>query len=45
VIEPVIERHAGDTDAVIAHLGEIGQAQPTRRVLLPGDDVALGPLR
>jgi hypothetical protein len=28
VIEPVIERHSGDTDAVIAHVGEIGQAQP-----------------
>ncbi len=26
VIEPVIERHAGDADAVIAHVGEIGQA-------------------
>src|SRR3954452_2889505 len=42
VIEPVIERHTGDTDAVIAHVGEIGQAQPTRRELLPEDDVPLG---
>src|SRR5215471_2045418 len=44
VIEPVIERHTGDADAVITHVGEIGQAQPTRRVLLPEDDVALGPV-
>ena len=27
VIEPVIERHAGDADAAIAHVGEIGQAR------------------
>jgi hypothetical protein len=44
VIEPVIERHAGDADAVIAHVGEIGQAQPTRRGLLPEDNVLLGPI-
>ena len=44
VIEPVIERHTDDADAVITHVGEIGQAQPTRRVLLPEDDVALGPV-
>jgi hypothetical protein len=44
VIEPVIERHTGDADAVITRVGEIGQAQPTRRVLLPEDDVALGPV-
>src|SRR4051812_29043338 len=25
VIEPVFERHTGDADAVIAHVGEIGQ--------------------
>jgi hypothetical protein len=25
VIEPVIERHTGDSDAVIAHVGEIGE--------------------
>jgi hypothetical protein len=42
VIEPMIERRAGDADAVTAHLGEIGQTQPTRRVLLPEDDVLLG---
>jgi hypothetical protein len=43
MIEPVIERHAGNADAVIAHVGEIGQPQPTRRVLLPENDVAFGP--
>ncbi len=42
VIEPVIERHTGDADAVIAHVGEIGQPQPARRMLLPEDDVLLG---
>src|SRR5262245_26673695 len=44
VIEPVIEQHAGDANAVFAHLGEIRQAQPARRWLLPEDDVALGPI-
>jgi hypothetical protein len=42
VIEPVIEQRAGDADAVTAHVGEIGQAQPARRVLLPEDDVLFG---
>ena len=42
VIEPVIQRHTGDADAVIAHLGEIGKPQPARRMLLPEDDVLLG---
>jgi hypothetical protein len=45
VIEPMIQRHTGDTDTVIAHVGEIGQPQPTRRVLLPKDDVPLGPVQ
>ncbi len=45
VIEPVIERHTSDADAVIAHVGEIGQSQPTRRMLLPEDDVLLGPIQ
>src|SRR6516164_2258754 len=44
VIEPVIERYTGDADAVIAHVGEIGQTQPTRWMLLPEDDVPLGPV-
>src|ERR1700737_2330511 len=42
VIEPVIQQHTGDADAVIAHVGEIGKPQPTRRMLLPEDDVLLG---
>src|SRR6516164_9551379 len=45
VIESVIERHAGEADAVIAHVGEIGQAQPTRRGLLPEDNVLLDPVQ
>src|SRR5499427_5472975 len=44
VIEPVLERHTGDADAVIGHVGEVGQPQPTRRMLLPEDDVLLGPV-
>src|SRR6516162_10059167 len=44
VIEPVIEWQTSDADAVFAHLGEIRQAQPARRWLLPEDDVALGPI-
>ena len=42
VIEPMIERCAGDADAATAHVGEIGQPEPARRVLLPEDDVLLG---
>ena len=38
----MIERHIGDTDAVIVHIGEIGQTEPPRRMLLPEDDVLLG---
>src|SRR6201993_2905895 len=45
VIEPVIERHTGDADAVIAHVGEIGKPQPSWRMLLPEDDVLLGPIQ
>ena len=42
MIEPVIQRHTGDIDAVIAHVGEIGKPQPSWRMLLPEDDVLLG---
>src|SRR5713101_5468051 len=45
VVEPMIERRAGDADAAITHLGEIGQADPARRMLLPEDDVLLGPVQ
>jgi hypothetical protein len=41
MVEPVIEWHAGDADAVIRHVGEIGQSQPARRMLLPEDDVPI----
>src|ERR1700745_4213913 len=41
----MIQRHTGDADAVIAHVGEIGKAHPARRVLLPEDDVLLGPVQ
>jgi hypothetical protein len=42
VIEPVIERHTGNADAVIGHVNEIGQSQPTWRMLLPEDNVPFG---
>ena len=42
MIEPVIQRHTSDIDAVIAHVGEIGKPQPSWRMLLPEDDVLLG---
>src|SRR5258705_1626254 len=44
IVEPVIQLRTGDADAVIAHIGEIGQPQPTRWMLLPEDDVLLGPV-
>src|SRR5215831_16549408 len=44
VVEPVIQRHTGDADAVIGHIGEIRQSEPTRRMVLPKDDVLLGPV-
>jgi len=28
VIEPVVERHTGDADAVVAQVGKIGQPEP-----------------
>lgn len=42
--EPVIEWHAGNADAEIAHSGEIGQPQPAGRMLLPEDDITIGPI-
>ena len=45
MIEPMIQRHTGDIDAVIAHVGEIGKSQPSWRMLLPEDDVLLGPVQ
>jgi hypothetical protein len=42
MIEPMIEWRAGDADREIAHVGKIGQPEPTRRVLLPENHVLLG---
>ena len=42
MIEPVIERYTGNADPVIGHVSEIGQPQPTWRVLLPEDNVPIG---
>src|SRR3954470_3438421 len=42
VIEPMIERLTGDADAALAHIGEIGQPEPARRMLLPENDVLFG---
>src|SRR6516164_4665680 len=42
VIESVIERYTGNADAVIGHVSEIGQPQPTWRMLLPEDNVLFG---
>ena len=40
----VFRSQAKTKEAVDAHFGEIGQPQPTRRGLLPEDDVLLGPI-
>ena len=45
MIEPVIQRHTGDVDAVTAYVGEIGKPQPSWRMLVPEDDVLLGPVQ
>jgi hypothetical protein len=45
VIEPMIERRAGDADAATTHVGEVGQPEPARRMLLPKDDVLLDPVQ
>src|SRR4051794_29475202 len=42
VIEPVIEQFAGDADAALAHIGEVGQPQPARQMFLPEDHVPFG---
>jgi hypothetical protein len=44
VVEPMIERLARDGDAEPAHVGEVRQAQPRRRMLLTKDHVAVGTL-
>src|SRR5262245_28762452 len=42
VIEPVVERFARNRDAEPAHVGEVRQAHPARRVLLSEDHVPVG---
>ncbi len=42
VVEPVIERLTRDRDAEPAHVGEVGQAHPSRRMLLAEDHIAVG---
>ena len=42
VVEPMIERLACDGDAEPAHVGKVRQAQPSRRMLLAKDHVAVG---
>ena len=37
----MIERHAGDANAEIGHVGEVGQAHAAELVGLPEDDVLL----
>src|SRR6202453_5330850 len=41
VIESAIKDLAGDGDAEIGHLGDVRQAHPARRMLLPKDDLPI----
>ena len=42
VVQPVIERLTGNRDAEPAHVGEVGQPHPSRRMLLAEDHIAVG---
>src|SRR3982074_2732626 len=42
VIEPMIEPRTGDHDPKRAHVGEVRQAHPPRRVLLAEDHIPAG---
>ena len=42
MVEPVSERLTRDRDAEPAHVGEVGQAHPCHRVVLPENHIALG---
>ena len=44
VIEPMVQRLAGDVDAQAAGVGEVRQALEARRVVLAEDDIALRPM-
>ncbi len=45
VIEPVVERGAGDDDAELVHIGEVGQAHRARLMGLAKDDLLLRPVQ
>ena len=45
VIEAVFERLPGDADGEIAHVGEVRQALPTRRMVLAEDHLPLRPVQ
>jgi len=42
VVQPVIERLTRNRDAEPAHVGEVGQPHPSRRMLLAEDHIAVG---
>ena len=42
VVEPMIERGAGDRDAEIARVGEVGEAHPAGRMFLAEDHLTFG---
>src|SRR5688572_19195532 len=42
VVEPMVERLPSNGDAELAHVGEVGKAEPAWWMLLPEDDILLG---
>ena len=44
MVEPVIERLTGDSDAEVVHDGEVGQPKPARLVTLAEDHLLLRPV-
>ena len=45
VVKPTGQHHAGDRDAELAEVGEVRQAEPSRRVLLAEHDLLLRPVQ
>jgi hypothetical protein len=41
VVEPMVERLPSDGDAKLAHVGEVGKAEPAWWMLLSEDDILL----
>ncbi len=41
MVEPMVQRLPSDGDAKLAHVGEVGKAEPTRLMLLPEHDILL----